>query len=270
VSPEHRVDHGTQVEGGASDYSVKHLISVMLWIGAAVWTARIVWEETVLSWREGPQMIGFSFLHGVGVLFLLCWAAAHLLMVGVLLRVLWSRAMEPHHRKRLAVLGLCFVPVTVPLWIPGAAYLRVVFAVWGPGRYARKHLIDAAALGELGLVKYLLSAGAAADAEGHDMSSALNAAAIGGSAPVIEYLLKEGADPNRRGGTSGRPPLMDAAEMNRVDAVKALLRGGADPALQDGHGETALGIAVRLHHTEVVDLLRGAQGNPEKAADGGR
>jgi NO-binding membrane sensor protein with MHYT domain len=50
-------------------------VLVGLGIAATLFTgmlaARMVWEETSLTWQQGPQMLGFSLAHGAGaVLFL--------------------------------------------------------------------------------------------------------------------------------------------------------------------------------------------------------
>src|SRR5262249_32598498 len=189
--------------------------------GAAVWTARIVWEETALSWREGPQMIGFSFSHTGGALFGLSWAGAHVLIAVVLIRILWSKPGESRRRRRLAVPGLGVFPVVVPLWIPMGVYLRLSFGWWGPGSHSVDHFVCAAGRGDLGLVNYLLSTGIPVDAEDGTGTTALNVAVTGGKMPVVEFLLRNGADPNHRTGNLRRTPLMNAAERNRDDSIQA-------------------------------------------------
>jgi hypothetical protein len=36
---------------------------ILAWPGALYLVLRIVWEETLLTWRQGPQMVGFSLAH---------------------------------------------------------------------------------------------------------------------------------------------------------------------------------------------------------------
>jgi ankyrin repeat protein len=58
----------------------------------------------------------------------------------------------------------------------------------------------------------------------------LAAASIRGG-EAVAALLERGAEPNAREATSGQTPLMFAAAANRADAVRELLKGGADPGL---------------------------------------
>ncbi|KAK3382570.1 hypothetical protein B0T24DRAFT_601988 [Lasiosphaeria ovina] len=52
-------------------------------------------------------------------------------------------------------------------------------------------------------------------------------------------------------------PLHVAAAQGDVDMVKLLLEFGADPAKKDGHGETAVDMARKKGHDDVVRLLEG-------------
>jgi ankyrin repeat protein len=61
---------------------------------------------------------------------------------------------------------------------------------------------------------------------------------------VILYLIKAGADPNAIA-AGGVTPLHRAVRDRCSAAVEALLRGGADPRLQNDHGSTAFDLAHR-------------------------
>lgn len=72
---------------------------------------------------------------------------------------------------------------------------------------------------------------------------------------MIETLLKAGADPNAAPLT-GETPLMTAARVGNVKAVKLLLAHRADVnAKEISHGQTALMWAVARQHSEVVQVL---------------
>ena len=92
---------------------------VLAWPGAIYLVLRIVWEETLLTWRQGPQMVGFSLAHTGPLLLLLLSAALSVVwLVVVLVR---SAVMLHRHRKvpavrwvvlagGIALLSLFFVP----------------------------------------------------------------------------------------------------------------------------------------------------------------
>ena len=60
-----------------------------------------------------------------------------------------------------------------------------------------------------------------------------------GAIPVIQELLREGADVNSQN-NRGQTALMMAAQWGKRDAVGLLLRSGADPNMRDNDGKTAL------------------------------
>ena len=74
---------------------------------------------------------------------------------------------------------------------------------------------------------------------------------MGRAGAVLAVVLAVGAAPPRDG-------LLDAARRGDTDAVRALLQAGADPNLAQGDGLTALHLAAREGHLEIVDALIGA------------
>ncbi len=54
----------------------------IVYIPAFLLTLREMWEKTILTWQEGPQMIGFTMVHQYTILFLIGSA-------GIVLCVLW-------------------------------------------------------------------------------------------------------------------------------------------------------------------------------------
>lgn len=94
-------------------------------------------------------------------------------------------------------------------------------------------------------------------------TSAITEAAIIGSAPIIDALLKAGADPNTKN-PEGETPLMAAARSGNVEAAKRLLDAGADVNAKENWGEqSALMWAATQSQAEMVKLLasRGADVN---------
>ena len=105
-------------------------------------------------------------------------------------------------------------------------------------------------------VALLLSAGANAKAINRYGATPLSEAAALGNAPIIDQLLKAGADPNTRTTADGETVLMTSARAGNLDAVKILLNHGADVNAKEAYkGQTALMWAAAEHHPEVVKAL---------------
>jgi len=92
----------------------------------------------------------------------------------------------------------------------------------------------------------------------------LYAAVDKGSLDVAKYLIEQGVDVKRQTDKGSRSPLLAASFSGNVDMVKLLLEAGADVTtkMSMGHspyrGMTALQIAQRQGHREVVELLKAA------------
>jgi len=85
-------------------------------------------------------------------------------------------------------------------------------------------------------------------------------AARAGAVQEVQTLLRQGADPNLRGGVNDWTPLMHAIHKNQAGTAKALLDGGADVEARTRSGETPLMMAAGYGYTPIVELLleRGA------------
>jgi ankyrin repeat protein len=103
------------------------------------------------------------------------------------------------------------------------------------------------------------------------LSRSLLKAAARGSSGRVRVLLGAGADANVRDDRPlhhGKTPLHHAAEHGHVEAVRALLDGGADVHAAEtsshfiGNGWTALLYAARGGHAEVLRLLLAAGADP--------
>jgi ankyrin repeat protein len=108
----------------------------------------------------------------------------------------------------------------------------------------------------------LVDAGAAVHETDRSGNTPLHMAAQVGDIELVTKLIGKGADPNARtpkamtqpgrGGGGGRglaaggsiTPLMTAARANNLDVMKALVAGGADPALRADSGTTLLMFAA--------------------------
>lgn len=168
--------------------------------GTFLFAARLVYEETILTWREGPQMVGFSLAHLYSGLFLLFLLSALLSNIFLLCAVV-VLCLRLIHRRRLPILDwflICVVFVCVGLsYVPYSAWKLALAGVLGPGRHGSENLSLAAATGELRLVKTLVESGVPVDAPNSAGTTALNAACVGRQIEVARYLLARGADLKR-------------------------------------------------------------------------
>ena len=105
-----------------------------------------------------------------------------------------------------------------------------------------------------------------AGACGAEPTRPLAIAAARNAADLVHTLLLERYDPNERD-THGLTPLMWAARAGAVDAMKALLNGGADPDARDvTNGWTPLFHAIHKRQADAVRLLLDRGVNPNRPA----
>lgn len=105
------------------------------------------------------------------------------------------------------------------------------------GEGGRTALQAAASVGDVDLLKHLLSRGANVNAPAITFSgvTALQAAAIKGCLPIAQILLEHGADIGARAAIeNGRTAIGCAAEFGKIDMVKFLLDNyqGPEPISQ--------------------------------------
>ena len=74
---------------------------------------------------------------------------------------------------------------------------------------------------------------------------------------VFELLLASGADVNGKSNAS-TTPLMAAASVGRVSIVERLLKEGADPVVKNSKEQTALDLAKKREHHDVIEKLEKA------------
>jgi hypothetical protein len=161
---------------------------------SGVVAARLIWEQTALTWTAGPQVIGRSLAQGLlsplilAPLVMLLWLVIIVgeALVGLVRRRRLTGDLWAHLAGILAVAGLLHVSYGTWQWLFAPELAA--------SRHSGSFLVTAAGRGDLRLVRTLVVNGVAADARGSDGQSALQAAALGGHVDVLEFLLAQGVD----------------------------------------------------------------------------
>lgn len=122
-------------------------------------------------------------------------------------------------------------------------------------------LMLASAGGLPGVVALLLEKGANPNVQDISGRTALMwAAAEGGTPAVVSLLLGAGSDINATD-RAGQTALLWACRESRTDLVQILLQSGADPAVADNCGDTALSLAQANGFAELLEeAVRGREG----------
>jgi ankyrin repeat protein len=118
-------------------------------------------------------------------------------------------------------------------------------------------LLVSARNGDFATTRLLLSLGADAKAKDDD-TSVLMLAAENGSPEMVKALIDAGADVDAVDNQSWTA-MMHA---NEAENVRVLLNAGANMAVKNKDGETALAMAIKYDQTEIVQLLK-SRGAPE-------
>ncbi|KAM7541806.1 hypothetical protein Aperf_G00000004733 [Anoplocephala perfoliata] len=125
-------------------------------------------------------------------------------------------------------------------------------------------LVNATLEGQLDMIKYLLDHGADANYRTWLLATPVHTAIVFNQPHVLEYLILRKANlemMDRRGYT----PLMKATLEGNARMVDMLLRGGAKAAIVSKIArESAMSIAIKFNHYEIIDILSRAmnQGPP--------
>jgi hypothetical protein len=228
-----------------------------LFVLIAPLVARVLYEETVLTHRYGPQMVGYSLMHG-------SWAlpTAVALVVGVVgipIYLVWSSVLLIRRRFRISMTDwiplAAVVGLTLLSSVPYVTWEELIVRILGPGERGQDFMIDGIVAGNRRLVGLLLAKGCDINYEDEAGRSPLSAAAVVGETKMLRFLLAKGAAVDRPGNMLGETALMDAAESGNLETTKVLLQAGAKPCLVDKEGHTAEGLARKYHHDNLGDYL---------------
>jgi hypothetical protein len=245
--------HTNAQDGFPSGWTIAGYV---LLAGSALLVGRIIYEETILTWVHGPQMVGFAMAHGalplivgaglVGLLGGSIWLIASLVL-------LFRRQFHVPLTDWVPIVLLC--ALAAMLFIPYETWQELTVRIAGPGNYGNEFLIQAAAHGRRRMVAYSLRKGCDINYEDSGGTTPLSAAAVGGNKEMVMFLISSGADVNRKNLLTGGSPLMAASDMGQLEAVKALLEKGADPCATNNEGHTAAWLATTYNHDDIAEYL---------------
>lgn len=108
--------------------------------------------------------------------------------------------------------------------------------------------------GNEGVVDFILRNGGNPNAKSKNLSTPLHSAAWGRNLKVAELLLEDGADVNAQT-DEGETPAMTAALRGEKDLLETLFSLSADPHAKDIHGSNLYDLASAGGHLEILDLL---------------
>ena len=202
------------------------ITGAVLMLGSLALAGRLIWEMTWLTWRDGPQMIGFSLAHGSGVFLfffpiaLFVWVVACLGTVAV-----WKMKRRRIIRQSWIVLT-CAMAVLGLLAIPPGFWDGLFVGHLARSSHAAEFLVYAAATGENGVVRGLLERGLQVNSTDREGNTALHVAAASGRPDMVTYLIGQGAALNATN-LYGDSPLERASANHQTAAMQVLSAHGA-------------------------------------------
>jgi hypothetical protein len=204
------------------------LWGVLAFPGTIYLVGRLVWEQTLLTWQHGPQMVGYSLIHTGPVRFLLL----SLLMWVVLIFALIARLVYRLFKKRrISFASLVALILSISLigilLLPYSFWQRLFAGKLVHGPYVAEFYAYAAATGDVATVRAFTERGVNVNIRTADGATALYGAAVEGQTKIIKYLLSKGADPDIRS-KDGQTALAAAREGSHPEAAEILKNAGGN------------------------------------------
>lgn len=120
--------------------------------------------------------------------------------------------------------------------------------------FSNTSLHEAASLGRVDVVKFLLQSGVEIDTPDEDGDTALQNAAGSGHVELVQYFIELGANP-KHASKDGDTALHLACEKGHIEVVRILVASGVDLNQSNVSGETPLSFALQAGNQELVQLL---------------
>jgi hypothetical protein len=122
-----------------------------------------------------------------------------------------------------------------------------------PVIYGKSALWTAVEFNQVEVAQLLIDAGLNVNESG-EYGETMLIRSLNGKLPMVEALIKAGADVNKANDYK-MAPLAIAAEQGKIDVVQALLKAGANVKARNTYGGTALQVAVLRGYKDLVRIL---------------
>jgi tetratricopeptide (TPR) repeat protein len=127
--------------------------------GSVLLAALLIYEQTYLTWAEGPQMVGFALAHaftGLSMFGLLSWLVGAIALISGLAYAGWKRV-----RITSVDWSLLVALATFTLWVfvPYGSWQTLTIRILGEGKHVDAQMSYAAATGDYRLVRFLTGRG---------------------------------------------------------------------------------------------------------------
>jgi len=167
--------------------------------GTTAFALRLIYEQTIMTWREGEQMVGFALSHAYVLFFLpmiLSFALAHVALALLFLVTFarWLRRFPTPKWNWLSVVAL--LVCTALVYVPYDFWILTTVRFAGPGSHGTSLLMMAAADDKLPLAKALIAEGVSPKTMAGG-GTALEVACSSRNLDVAEFLLQHGAEISR-------------------------------------------------------------------------
>jgi hypothetical protein len=227
---------------------------LVLTTATVLFTARVVIEQTLLTWPRGvqtmessPPQFGPDLIGVLCVILGILWA-----LTVVVLSVINRRGISAANRWMIAL-----IVVSCGLWlVPYEEWKLLMVRVHGAQHVRKTWIVSAAAVGEMRLLDYLLAHGVDVDTRSQYGESPLGAAAAAGQMEAARHLIARGAHLENTAYITLETPLIEAAQMNHTDMVEFLLDRGANPAARDVMDRTAMDWARQNGNSKMANLIQ--------------
>ncbi|QEE31045.1 ankyrin repeat domain-containing protein [Terriglobus albidus] len=197
----------------------------LLIVATVCLAVRIIWEMTFLTWKSGPQMVGFSLAHGYAApLILSPFLLSIWLLLSLIILCIWKI-------KRYSIARSAFVVVLASVGALGVLSIPQSFFDWiFVGRLAHSPraselFVHAAEEGEKGVVRGMLQQGVPVDARDARDNTALHTAAASGETAIAELLIEHHAPINALN-LYGDSPLVIANRAHQSAIQRLLVQHG--------------------------------------------